>query len=340
MASGTAVGFNMGMNDGMNDRMNDGMNDGMYDRMNDGMDEGMNNGMDEGTVSAVENSDGTILIGPIRNFDPGHTFLCGQCFRWNRTESGDWLGLAGSRAIRLRWDGSCLMTFGTTAEEIRSFWIPYLDLDEDYDAWKQELSISDAVMAEAVEFGNGLRLLRQDPWETLITFLISQNNGIPRIRNIVDTLCRCFGEPIPFEGSTLHAFPAPDVLAGLSPCEMDVCRAGYRNAYLLKTSRQIQEGAVNLSLLSSLPYPAALECLLTLHGVGVKVAECTLLFSGIHRSAFPVDRWVLRVMGALYPDSGGTTESLRLYAQERWGHLAGLAQEYLFYYARAKKIGI
>ncbi len=292
------------------------------------------------TVPFVDMADGITRIGPVNSFDPTHTFLCGQCFRWNRTESGDWLGVAGSRAMRLQWDGRRLTISGATPEEVRTFWIPYLDLEADYPKWKENLSASDAVMAEAVAFGAGLRLLRQDPWETLATFLISQNNGIPRIRTIVDALCRCFGEPIPFEGSTVYAFPSPNVLASLDACEMDVCRAGYRNAYLLKTSRQVAEGEVDLSRLSALPYREARDSLLTLHGVGVKVADCALLFSGIHRSAFPVDRWVLRVMNALYPGSGSTTESLQGFARERWGVMAGLAQEYLFHYARVKKIGI
>lgn len=295
--------------------------------------------MNEPTVSILPMKDGSVRIGPIKDFDPVHTFLCGQCFRWNLLETGEWLGIAGARAIRLRWDGSFLMAFGTTPEDARLFWIPYLDLNGNYSAWKKELSASDSIMAEAAGFGGGLRLLRQDPWEALITFLISQNNGIPRIRTIVDTLCRCFGNQVRFEGRNLHAFPIPMALTNLGACEMDVCRAGYRSAYLLKTSSQIKEGAVDLAHLSLLPYHEAREHLLSLHGVGVKVADCTLLFSGIHRSAFPVDRWVLRIMNALYPGSGTTTESIQRFAAERWGLLAGLAQEYLFHYARAKHIG-
>ena len=326
--------------------------------------------------------DGRIRFGPIADFDPVHTFLCGQCFRWtrldgnatgfptNRDAFGEiepmkadpaardvpdigsdwqglvgnqaigsvWLGLVGNRAIRLHWDGSFLYAAGTNEREVREFWLGYLDLDRDYPAMKRILSEDDPVMAKAIRFGWGLRLLRQDPWETLVTFLISQNNGIPRIRRIVDTLCACFGEPIILEDGIHHAFPTPEALVGLDSCDLDVCRAGYRSAYVLRTAIQVTEHRLDLCGLAGIPYGDARNQLLALHGVGVKVADCALLFSGLHRSAFPVDRWVLRVMAALYPGSGKNTEELQAFAARKWGPLAGLAQEYLFYYARENQI--
>jgi len=290
--------------------------------------------------------DPRIRMGPVPDFDPGHTFLCGQCFRWtrvgtktdassDRSRQDDWVGIAGSHAIRLQWDGSCLSASGTTESELKGWWRPYLDLAENYSDLKLKLSAGDPVMEEAIRFGHGLRLLRQDPWETLITFLISQNNGIPRIRSIVNTLCTCFGEAIPFEGGMLHAFPTPEALAVLNSCGLDVCRAGYRSAYVIRTAQQVVEGRFDPNALSSMPYEEAREYLLPFHGVGVKVADCTLLFSGLHRSAFPVDRWVFRVMDSLYPGSGKTTKELQAFAKDRWGENAGLAQEYLFHYARS-----
>ncbi len=326
--------------------------------------------------------DGRIRFGPIADFDPVHTFLCGQCFRWtrlagnatgfpakqdafdeiptmkadaaagsvpgigidwqglagNRAIGSVWQGLVGNRAIRLHWDGSFLNAEGTTEREVREFWLGYLDLDRDYPAMKRILSEGDPIMAEAIRFGWGLRLLRQDPWETLVTFLISQNNGIPRIRRIVDTLCACFGEPVVLGDEIHQAFPTPEALADLDSCDLDVCRAGYRSAYVLRTAAQVTESRLDLHGLADLPYGEARNQLLALHGVGVKVADCALLFSGLHRSAFPVDRWVLRVMAALYPGSRKTTEDLQSFAAQKWGPLAGLAQEYLFYYARENQI--
>lgn len=291
-------------------------------------------------------------------FDPEATFLCGQCFRWTRTPDGHWLGLTGKHAARLvaapvtGW-----RLADTSMEAIATTWIPYLDWQSNYTSWQAILSDGDPVMSAAIAHAPGLYLLRQDPWETLATFLISQNNGIPRIRRIVETMCACFGEPpsqppqLPPPSPALPPpqppslpgmplFPSVERIAALSEDALSVCRAGYRTGYLIKTARQLADGEVDLSALGNMPYHEARASLLRLHGVGVKVADCALLFSGLHREAFPVDRWVVRVMNALYPESGKDTASLQRYAAHRWGTLAGLAQEYLFHYARAHRIGV
>ena len=287
-------------------------------------------------MKQIEPANPPIGISP-PGFDPAATFLCGQCFRWAQGADGGWHGTTGHHRIRLCPNaGDTWRISGASEAEIRNIWLPYLDWQNCYGSWHRELSAGDPVMSAAISFAPGLRLLRQDPWETLATFLISQNNGIPRIRKIVDTLCTCFGEPL---GDTF-AFPAMETMASLSEESLSVCRAGYRTRYLIQTARQLVNGEVDLASLPDMPYEAAAEALLRLYGVGIKVADCALLFSGAHREAFPVDRWVIRVMNALYPASGNTIEAVRRYAADRWGALAGLAQEYLFHYARMKRIGI
>lgn len=273
-------------------------------------------------------------------FDPDATFLCGQCFRWEKDETGSWHGLTRSHQVSLHpvvtpSGQPAYRLAGATPGELDGVWRPYLDWDTDYESLQERLQDNDPVLAAAIAFAPGLRLLRQDPWETLASFLISQNNGIPRIRRIVESLCACFGEPA---GTGRPGFPSLERIARLSESDLGVCRAGYRTGYLIRTARQLSNGEVDLAGLGTLSYPEAREQLLRLHGVGVKVADCTLLFSGTHQEAFPVDRWVIRIMRALYPQAGTDTPSLQRYAADRWGVLAGLAQEYLFHYARHHRI--
>jgi N-glycosylase/DNA lyase len=270
-------------------------------------------------------------------FDPDATFLCGQCFRWSRDEQGHWHGITGNHPVRLvPQTADTWRIVGASNDDIRRVWLPYLDWQAPYRTWQETLADGDPVMAAAIAFAPGLRLLRQDPWETLATFLISQNNGIPRIRSIVDTLCTCFGEPL---GDTF-TFPSVETLAALSEETLSVCRAGYRTRYLIRAARQLAGGEVDLAALPGMPHAEARDALLRLFGVGIKVADCALLFSGSHREAFPVDRWVIRVMNALYPAAGKDPAAIRQYAADRWGALAGLAQEYLFHYARMHSVGL
>ncbi len=295
-------------------------------------------------------SDGTLRLGPVKHFDPVHVFTCGQCFRWEPLADGRWQGISSGHALWLSWDGSCLQLAGDHVGDLRGDWIRYFDLMSDYGDWKRRLSVDDPVMQAAIRFGHGLRLLRQDPWETLASFLISQNNGIPRIRQIVAALCAQFGDmpeashpegvAASAEMSSMRSFPSAARIAALNESDLDVLRAGYRAPYLLRTARQIAAGEVDLAALGGMPLQEARDMLLRLHGVGIKVADCTLLFSGMHRDVFPVDRWVLRLMDALYPGSGTSTPALQRFADARWGELAGLAQQYLFFYARENRIGI
>ncbi len=274
-----------------------------------------------------------LVIDSIKDFNLHDTLTCGQCFRWKQQDD-TWVGNVFGKEVQLSYRPSALSLTGVNQEEYSAHWVHYLSLDEDYALYKKQLSFQDDIMTKAVSFGTGLRLLKQDIWETLISFIISQNNGIPRITKIIDTLCRCFGNEI---AENVYAFPTPEQLAKLNSCDMDSCKAGYRTAYVIKTANQVLQGEVNLYCLRDLPYLEARENLMKLHGVGMKVADCTLLFSGYHPEAFPVDRWVLRVMAELYPESGDSIASIQAFASEKWGKLAGLAQEYLFYYVRNKK---
>lgn len=260
-------------------------------------------------------------------FSPEHTFECGQCFRFVPSPVGGYAGVAFGRFLRL-WcerDGLFLQTNRSDFEQI---WRPFLDLDRDYGAIERVLS-GDTQLKQAVDFGRGLRVLAQDPWETLCTFILSQCCNIPRIRAMTETLCRLFGVPIgEYEGTPLYAFPDPQRLAACSEPDLAPVRAGYRARYVLSAARRISSG-FDLNALRGLPTDQARGQLMQLEGVGRKVADCVLLFGLQKLDAFPVDTWMKKASNLW--DSG--------FPVHLFGETAGIAQQYIFYYVRSQKSG-
>lgn len=283
---------------------------------------------------------GNIIINNLKHFDPVHTFECGQCFRWQQNDDGRWFGVVKGLAVDLEWTGEYLIFHNTKEEEFLNVWYSYFDLERDYGEIKGRLSKNDPVMREAINFGSGIRLLKQDFEETLISFLISQNNGIPRIRKIVESLALAFGEPILCSRPDTYSFPTCERISGLSVEDLKVIRAGYRDKYIHKASQQICKGEVDIDIIAKGSLDQSRNEMQKFFGVGQKVADCTLLFSGTRYDIFPVDRWVKRVMAELYLGYEATNEEINTFAMERFGELAGFAQQYLFYYAREKKIGL
>ena len=256
----------------------------------------------------------TLLRLPAGGMDLPGTLDCGQAFRWRPGPEGWWEGVAGDRPLRLCRRGEALLLEAPPEDE--AFWRRYLDLDRDYGAIARTLS-QDPAMARALEDCPGIRVLRQDPWETLCTFIISANNHIPRIRGIVQRLCQGWGAPL---GEDLWGFPPPERLASLTLEDLAPLRAGYRAPYLLETARQVAEGEVDLARVDRLPTPEALGELQRFKGVGVKVASCVLLFAYGRLECVPVDVWIGRVLERLYPQ--GFPDFARPWA--------GVAQQVLF----------
>ncbi len=248
------------------------------------------------------------------------TLACGQCFRWEES-GGVWTGDACGRRISLRGrDGEIL--FPVERGEFTALWLPYFDGARDYAALRRDFSRMHPALAAACAFAPGIRILRQDPWEALCTFILSQNNNIPRIRGMVARLCACFGDPAPGGGQT---FPRAERLANAAPEDLAPVRCGFRAGYLLSAARLVADGAVPLAEAARLPLDQARALLQTIHGVGPKVAECALLY-GLHRlEAFPLDVWMKRAMAQLMP--GVTPQAL--------GPCAGVAQQYLYHYSRS-----
>ncbi len=261
----------------------------------------------------------------LKPFDPGQTFCCGQCFRWERLPDGSWEGVALGRVVSLEFSRGEITLSGVPAEEEQR-WSQYFDAGTDYEKIREELSEKDSVIKAALETGSGIRILRQELWETIISFIISQNNNIPRIRGCIERLSEGFGEPCgeDHSGRIRCSLPAPEVLAALEPEDLAGVRLGYRAGYLIRCAREVTERGL----------PRSRDELLALTGVGPKVADCIALF-GLHdRSRFPVDVWVKRVMNRLYGLPEDDVSGIRSFAEERFGDLGGYAQQYLFYYVR------
>lgn len=267
-------------------------------------------------------------------FDPDQTLDCGQSFRWEKT--GDiWQGVAFGRSLSLWREGDELV-FDCSPEEYQQVWSDYFDESTDYPAIQEQLASFSPVMQEACRYAGGIRLLRQDPWEALCSFIISQNNNIPRIKGIIQRMCETLGETSGGKddvsstgdsGKGFLVFPTPQRLAASSLEELAPLRAGFRAKYLLSAARLVTEGKVRLEEIPQMELGKARETLMLIHGVGPKVAECALLY-GFHRlEAFPLDVWMKRVMERWFPQN----------KPEDFGPYAGVAQQYLFHYIRTNK---
>lgn len=307
-------------------------------------------GSGDAAVKGVDFAGSRIIVKGVRDFDPLHIFECGQCFRWQRQSDGSYTGVVRGKAANVAYTKDASQTLdaahtpGTlvlenvTMEEFRQIWFDYFDLGTDYSMIKKTVSI-DPIMKKAIEFGSGIRILRQEPWEVLISFILSSNNRIPRIKKIIDDICRLFGSQIEYYSLKYYTFPDARALAACSLGQIQECRAGYRCAYIHETSKAVVDGGFDPQRLAVMETDEARETLLKLMGVGNKVADCILLYSGIKRDVFPTDVWVKRVMEELYFGREASFKEIQQFAAKQFGEYAGVAQQYLFYYAREQKIG-
>jgi N-glycosylase/DNA lyase len=296
-----------------------------------------------------------ITFTDIKDFDPKQTFECGQCFRWIAQLDGSYSGVADGRYANVSYDSNARLLSieelgslpGITESESaeRAWWRRYLDLDRNYAEIKKSISATSPLMKAAVAYGDGIRILRQDPWETVISFIISQNNHIPRIRGCIETLCREFGEMIEPSGSEgspgVYAFPGIERLAELSEAKLGVCRLGYRAAYIAKATKQIAaDGGRALSDAEGKTAEEAEAWLTSLIGVGPKVAHCIMLYSFGDFDIFPIDTWMKKVMSSLAGIKENDVPAMHAYAKKAYGDHCGIAQQYLFYYARSGEMNL
>ncbi len=275
---------------------------------------------------------------PLRNYDLTATLTGGQAFRW-RVRDGGWEGVVAGRWVRLEASGPNLRITSATGEAAGPGLHHYLALDEDLPAILATFP-QDAVLAAATQAVPGLRLLRQDPWECLASFILSSTKQIVQIQECVRLLCQRFGEPIPAGAAgegTDWAFPPIRVLAAASEAELRACKLGFRAKYLRETARLLDAGEISLERIATLPTPLARAELEKFTGVGRKIADCVLLFAYGRQDAFPVDVWVQQALHRLYFPRLRRVSPQRLlrFSETYFGTHAGYAQQYLFQYARS-----
>lgn len=288
-------------------------------------------------MKATETNNAVIIEG-ISDFSPEHTFMCGQCFRWEAEPDGSYTGIAFSKPVNISCSDGIAVIKNITLSEYENQWKHYLDLDTDYSKIKKAVSHDDSVR-KAIDFGWGIRILNQEIFECLISFIISTQNAIPRIKKIVAALSQMYGEKKEFDNRVYYAFPTAEQLSDITEADLAPLRAGYRAAYIVDAVQKVKSGEVDICSLSSMSYQDAKNELMKIKGVGPKVADCVLLFSSGKKEAFPIDVWVKRTVQTLYLDNKATTKQIERFASEYFGAYAGVAQQYLFYYSRENNLG-
>lgn len=274
-----------------------------------------------------------------KSFEPVHIFECGQCFRWNKEEDGSYTGVFGNNVLNVRKENNKIIFEGICDGDIEEVCRDYFDLDTDYEEIKKRLSSIDDYLKTSIEYGNGIRILNQDLWETIISFIISANNNIPRIKGIIDRISKKYGNKITYNGKYYYTFPDMNALGKASVEDLRALGLGFRDKRIYETTKMFLNKEVTLEELENEKNTEALrEKLMTLSGVGGKVADCIMLFSLKKYDVFPIDVWVRRVMNELYikeEDENKVSKSLiQNLAKEKYDELAGLAQQYLFYWKR------
>jgi N-glycosylase/DNA lyase len=296
-------------------------------------------------------------------FDLGHTLDSGQAFRW--AQKGEWwYGILSEGAIKVRQEEAALVCVAGSERITPQSVHAYFRLDDDLERVYSRI-MKDDHMTEAIQRYYGLRLIQQDVWECLVSFVIATNTNIPRIRLMISRLCERFGEKATFEGDTYALFPRPEALAHASKEDLTACGLGYRARFVRSVAQKVSSGSVDLEELKLLDYERAKEVLVerllgekTLLGIGRKAADCVLLFSCGKDSSFPIDVWMARVLARYYPGlfekeiaerldshvsnaarlSGGAYEKVSVAMREYFGEYAGYAQQYLFHDARKSKL--
>ena len=261
-----------------------------------------------------------IILKDFDCLDLRNTLLCGQAFRWREAEKGTFTGTVKGTTLVIEQKSNEIVFRNTSEEIFKSLWVPYFDLERDYKVITDGFR-SDKYISAALDEFYGIRILHQEPWEALCSFIISQNNNIPRICGIIGRLCERFGTAT--EGGD-YSFPDAEAMSRLTEADLSVLRAGFRNKYLLDAAQKVSSGEISLDAIYEMPIGDARTELMKIKGVGPKVAECTLLYGFGRLDAFPIDVWVKRIMAEMYSD--GLPSCTKNYE--------GIAQQYLFHWRR------
>ena len=274
------------------------------------------------------------VIKNVKDFNLTHILECGQCFRWKKEDDGSYTGVIKNGVVNASIDEKNNVTFCYEfLDENTNILEEYFDLKRDYSNIKNLISVDDENMINAIEYGYGIRILKQDSWEMLISYIISAANNIPRISKTIENISKAYGKKIYFREKEYYLFPTPEELSRATIEELRGLNLGFRDKYVYEATKAVVSGVVDLEKIKTKSYKEAKKELMKINGVGAKVADCILLFSMDKSEAFPIDTWIKKVMTKLY----NTKESLKeieICAEKRFGEYAGIAQQYLFYYMR------
>jgi N-glycosylase/DNA lyase len=304
---------------------------------------------------SIEFYDDYVKIKETKNFKLRHIFECGQIFRFEEIEENNFIVIAFGKLIEVKEYNDDVTIYNTTKEDFNNIWLKYFDLDRDYSIIKEELS-KDTLLKQSIEFGYGVRVLNQDPFEMLLSFIISARNNIPSIKKTVNKISNKWGREIIYKGKVYNAFPSINEIKDATLEEIQETGASFRSKYIVDTIKNIYSSIeerkdsklseenpyqkYNLTYIKNLSDDECHNALQEFKGVGSKVADCIMLFSMGKTSAFPVDVWVKRAMIHFYGAEDASLNKIRIFARNKFGKLAGFAQQYLFYYARENKINV
>lgn len=285
-------------------------------------------------------NDKKIVLQGQESFDPEHIFECGQAFRWDREEDGSYTVVAHGRVINVDSFDKNVIIKNTDNEDFEKIWKNYFDLESDYLKIQSTFN-DDDIMKKAIKYGRGIRVLNQEPFETMISFMVSANNRIPQIKKSIGLISKYYGKKIgEINGIEYFSFPTPEALANAKPEDLrEYCRVGFRDERIVKTSKLIWDGTYDINSFINMSREEVKKNLIELPGIGPKIADCILLFAFKKKDSFPVDVWIKRVMETLYFGKEVNKNLVSELGREKFGKYAGVAQQYLFYYGRENAIG-
>lgn len=283
------------------------------------------------------------ILEEFNSFELEDIFECGQCFRWNKQQDGSYTGVFNKNVLNVKKEATKITFSGLCKKDIANTCIEYFDLNRDYTKIKEELSKIDEHLKKSVQYGSGIRILKQDLWEMIISFIISANNNIPRIKKIIENLSKTYGDEIVWNNQKYYTFPTIKQLSKATVEDLRKLGLGFRDKRIFETTKMFLEGQIKLEELEKEEDIDKLrEKLLTLPGVGPKVADCIMLFGMQKYEVFPIDVWIRRVMNDLYIKNEDETKvsksEIEQLARKKYGNLAGIAQQYLFFAARENSI--
>ena len=289
--------------------------------------------------------DNKVILEGVKNFNIKQILECGQCFRWEKKSELDYIVIAYGRVIEVIQEDDKVTILNSNKEDFDNIWFEYFDLGRDYSKIKDELS-KDEILKKSVDYGYGIRILSQEPFELVISFIISARNSIPSIKKTIKKISERWGNEIEYNGKKFYTFPTPEMLKDATEDEIRETGASFRSKYIVDTVSNINkdlldiDGVYNLKRIASLSDDECHTALQEFKGIGAKVSDCIMLFSMKKYSAFPVDVWVKRAMMHFYDAKEGSLNKIRIFARDKFKDLSGFAQQYLFYYARENNIKI